>query len=199
MAVGYETCVIFWRVCSFPYQLRDEISFPKHLIANLPKILHLIVINRNEYNTVLCQQISGNFQPWVDHVQPVRVEPAVAFGVDLVVLQDHIPVFIEHPALVSELAGGLAEVILIDKVVASVVRRIDVDHLDLSKIVLPKKFEHLKVVTLNVEIPGVVEVHTAFPVWSKSHICWRICYSHSLTLPRPSELIPLLLPLDNAL
>ena len=199
MAVGYKACIILWRECSFPYQLRDEISFPKHLIANLPKILHLIVINRNEYNTVLCQQISGNFQPWVDHVQPVRVEPAVAFGVDLVVLQDHIPVFIEHPALVSELAGGLAEVILIDKVVASVVRRIDVDHLDLSKIVLPKKFEHLKVVTLNVEIPGVVEVHAALSVRPESHIARSVGDPHSLTLPRPCELIPLLGPLDNVL
>ena len=196
MAVGYETCVIFWRVCSFPYQLRDEISFPKHLIANLPKILHLIVINRNEYNTVLCQQISGNFQPWVDHIQPIRVEP---FGVDLVVLQDHIPVFIEHPTLAPELTRCLTEVILVDKIVARVIRWINVDHLHFAKIVFSKNLEYLKVITLNVEIPCVIEIHTALPVWSKSHIGWRICYSHSLTLPRPSELIPLLLPLDYAL
>ena len=53
--------------------------FSKHLIANLSKVFHLIIINRNEYHTIICQQVSCNFQSWINHIEPIGVKASITF------------------------------------------------------------------------------------------------------------------------
>ena len=49
----------------------------------------------------------------------------------------------------------VAEIVLVDKVVARVVRGVDVDHLDLAVIAALQELQHLKVVALDVDVVGV--------------------------------------------
>ena len=72
-------------------------------------------------------------------------EQAVAFLTPLSAL--NLPLFALHLKIIG-----------IDKVVAGVVRRIDVDHLDLAKIALLQKLEDFQIVALDVEVFGGVPV-----------------------------------------
>ena len=59
----------------------NEIVFSKHFIANFSEVLYLIIINRDKYHTIICQQISCNFQSRINHVEPIGMESAIAFGI----------------------------------------------------------------------------------------------------------------------
>jgi len=44
---------------TLPVDLRNEIPFAEHLIAHFPQVVRLVVINRNEYGTILAKQRAG--------------------------------------------------------------------------------------------------------------------------------------------
>ena len=46
--------IIFALLCMFPYNIRNKIIFAKNLITNFLYISLLIIINRNEDNTIIC-------------------------------------------------------------------------------------------------------------------------------------------------
>lgn len=81
MAIRYILCIIFRCKCSFPYKLCDKITFSKNLITYLLQILNLIVINRDEYHTILGQKVPCHFQSWINHIQPIGMKSTVALGV----------------------------------------------------------------------------------------------------------------------
>ena len=58
-----------------------KLSLSEDLIHYRAKILHLIVIEGHKDGAVLPEQVPREIQPWIHHVQPLRVEPAVRFGV----------------------------------------------------------------------------------------------------------------------
>lgn len=68
----------------------------------------------------------------------------------------------------------LREIILVNKVVACVVRRIYIDHLDLAEIVLTKKLKDVKVVSLDIKILCIVKVDTLLPARAERLVDWRI-------------------------
>lgn len=80
---------------------------------------------------------------------------------------------------------------MINEVISGIVRRIDVDHLHLTHITFLEKFEHSKVISLDVEVLGCVPIDRLFRARAKC-VRNRTC---SLTacflLARPSELIHL--------
>ena len=83
------------------------------------------------------------------------METAVALGIG-----DETVALLVKLSRVGEVFGRrLRKVILIDKVIARVVRRIDIDHLHLVEIGLLQALQHIEVVTLDVEVLRVVEVH----------------------------------------
>ena len=55
---------------------------------------------------------------------------------------------------------ALLEVIVIHEVVARVVRRVDVNHLHLAEVRLLEEFEGFEVVALDIDVLGVVPIHT---------------------------------------
>ena len=81
--------------------------------------MHFMVIYGNKNNPVITQQIRRQAQARVHHVQPVGMKAAhdlrVAFGG----LAGHFPVAFER----------VFKIILVHKIVARIVRRVDVDHL----------------------------------------------------------------------
>ena len=54
---------------------------------------------------------------------------------------------------------GVSEVIGIDKIIAGVVGRVDIDHLHLAVVSRLQQLQDLQVVALDVEVPGGVPVH----------------------------------------
>ena len=91
----------------------------------------------------------------------------------------------------------MAKIIFIDKIISRVVRRIYVNHLDFAQVVLTKKFQHLQIVSLYVEIFGVIEINALFPARTKCHRGRRICKTYGFLFVRPSELITFLGTLNN--
>ena len=80
----------------------------------------LTIINAYQNHPVICQQIFCQLQSWINHIQPIRMETTVAFGV----LHHTVAIFIKLPTIGKVLIRTLSKVILIHKVVAGVVRRI---------------------------------------------------------------------------
>ena len=69
----------------------------------------------------------------------------------------------------------LREVVVINKIIARVVRWVNINHLDLAKISLTDNFQHIKVVTFNVKILRVVKVHASLSTRAKRLCGRRIC------------------------
>ena len=113
----------------------------------------------------------------------------VAFAVLLEVLQEHISVFVIHPALGLKCFRIFLEVVVIHKIIARVVRRIYVYHLDFAQVVFLKQFEHFKVITFDVKVLGIVEIDRLFLARAQRHIRRSIRIMDSFALAGPRELI----------
>ena len=68
------------------------------------------------------------------------MEATVALGVALHGVEDLITVFIKETTVCLEFLLTLREVVVIDEVVTGIIRRVNVDHLDLAEIVLAENF-----------------------------------------------------------
>lgn len=58
-----------------------EILLPKNFIANSAEVMYLIVINRNEYQSIFRERVSCHIQSGVNHVQPIGMEITIAVGI----------------------------------------------------------------------------------------------------------------------
>ena len=112
--------VIFDAVNFLPYNARNEITFAKHFIANISHILILVVVNAYDYQAIIRQQILSKSNPGINHIQPIGMETTVTLGV----LYHTIAVLIKLPTIGKVFICTLSKVILVNKVIAGVVRRI---------------------------------------------------------------------------
>ena len=86
---------------------------------------------------------------------------------------------------------ALSKIIIIHKVIARIVRRVNINHLYLAKIGFAKHLQHLKVIPFDIEVLCVVEIHTLFATRAKGGCSAYIRLPHGLPLVRPSELVSL--------
>ena len=121
------------------------------------------------------------------------METAIALGVG------HKPVafFIILTAIIHIVRRTLGKIVLIDKIIAGVVRRINVDHLDLAQIGFLQELQHFQIIALDVEI---LTVKTAGHSILAHAVCHnraqrcrngRIGRQHGLFLVRPCKLVTL--------
>lgn len=103
------------------------------------------------------------------------MKATIAFSIALHRINQLVPFFIEGTTGCLEVFARLCEIVVIDEVIACVIRRVYVDHLDCAKIVLAENFEHIEVIALNVEIFGVPKIFGGFKVRSKGFVCLCIC------------------------
>lgn len=193
MAIGDEPGIILWGECSFPDKLCYEISFSEQFTADMFQIVLLIVINRNEDYSVICKKVFCDLQARVNHVQPVSVETPVAFGVGY----ETIPQLVKLTGVLKISRFGFCEIVFIHKIVARVVRRVDVYHLDFMQVCLLKAFEDIKIVALDIEIVCLVEVQAFFPAWSERSIDWGIGEVIGSLFVGPGELVSFLRSFNN--
>lgn len=69
-------------------------------------------------------------------------------------------IFIYLTTVLDIIICCLRKFILINKVIACIVWRIDIDHFHLVQIVLAQKLQDIKVVSLDIEILCIVKIHT---------------------------------------
>ena len=121
------------------------------------------------------------------------MKTAIAFGVG----HHAVAFFIILTAVPHVILGALCKVILIDKVIARIVRRINVDHLDLTQIGFLQELQHFQVIALNIKVLTVKTAGCTVLANTISHHrtqrCrdGRICCQHCLFLVRPCKLVTL--------
>ena len=124
------------RIGSFPYDLCDKITFPKHFIAHLFQVCLLVIVNTYKNNAVVGEQVFGDFQPQIHHVQPIGMESPVTFGI----LKKPVALLVKLPTVVDIFIGILCKVVFIHKVVARIVRGINVNHFNFAEICFLQQF-----------------------------------------------------------
>ena len=116
------------------------------------------------------------------------MEAAVALSV----CHEAVALFILLPAVVDILICTLGEVVVLHKVVACVVRRVNVNHLHLAEVILAQEFQHLQVVALNVEVLRGVEVHALLAAGAQCVGGRGVGQSDGVALVGPGELVAFL-------
>jgi hypothetical protein len=74
-------CIVFYSIHILPSNLSNKVSFTKYLDKNFGNIEYFIIINTHKNYPILTEQITCQLEACVHHIQPVRVEAAVRFGV----------------------------------------------------------------------------------------------------------------------
>ena len=121
------------------------------------------------------------------------METPVAFGI----LNKAVALGVKLPAVRKVFVCTLRKIVLIDEIVSRVVRRVYVNHLDFAEIGLLQQLQHVKVITLDVQVFCVVEIDALLPAGAKGRSNRRIRQQDRLLLVRPSELIPFLVPVND--
>lgn len=85
----------------------------------------------------------------------------------------------------------LVEIVGIDKVVAGIVRRVNVNHLHLAEITFLQKLQHFQIVTLNVEIFSGIPVFAFFFAGAQRFANRFVGFHDGSLLAHPCKLIPL--------
>ena len=78
------------------------------------------------------------------------MKATIAFCIALHWVNKLVAFFIEETTGRLEVFTRLREIIIIDEVIACVIGRVYVNHLDCAKIVLAENFEHIKIITFNI-------------------------------------------------
>ena len=179
-------------VSLIPDDRPQVVPFAKNLLADLLQVGDLMFVHVDENGAVLRQQVPGQLQPRVYHIQPVRMEPAAALVVPAQVKQQ-IPLRIVLPAGLGKGAVSHGEVVMIDEAVpAGVIGRIDIDHLHFAQIGFPQQLEHIQIIPLDIEVLCAVKIHALLEAGAQSHGRRSIREQNGAFLARPGELIPLL-------
>ena len=121
------------------------------------------------------------------------MEAAVAFGV----CHHAVAFFVILTAIIHIVRRTLGKIVLIDKVITRIVRRVNVDHLDFAQIGLLQELQHFQIIALDVEVLAVKATGCAILAhaisYNRAQRCrnGRICRQHCLFLIRPCKLVAL--------
>ena len=140
--------------CASANDLGYEVRLTKDLIRNPSQLPDLVVIDRDEDDPVIGQQVSRSFSR--GYIMLSQSEWNRPF--DFRVCDQPRPGLVRLSGLEQVLAVDLGEVVVVNEVVAGVVRRVDVDQLDLAEVRLLEQLERVEVVALDEEVLRGVEV-----------------------------------------
>ena len=105
------------------------------------------------------------------------------------VLDIFIAQFINCSRSLSILIGRHCKVIMINKVITRIVRRININHLYLTQIRLLEKFKHFEVITLNIKVLGIIPIHTILLYRTQRLLNRLQNFGTSCLLANPVELV----------
>ena len=105
------------------------------------------------------------------------------------VLDIFITQFIYCSRSLSILISRHRKIIMINKVITRIIRRININHLYLTQIRLLEKFKHFEVITLNINVLGVVPIHTILLYRTQCFLSRLQNFGTSCLLANPVELV----------
>ena len=181
------------RICSLPNNLCKEILRTENLITHCFKILDFIIVHRNEYHTIITEQITGNFQSRIYHIEPIGVKATVGFCVALHGVIVHLVAHgVKCTIGLFKLFSSPTEIVVIHKIVTCIVGRVNVNHLHAAEICFAKYFEHVEIVALNIEIFSCIEVNRFFATRAQRKFYALVGKTRGSSLVGPGELVALL-------
>ena len=113
------------------------------------------------------------------------MKPSIGVGI----LEQAVFVFVVHSHLLVFFFLRAHEIVGIDEVVAGVVRRVDIDHLDLAEIALLQELEDFQIIALDVEVFGGVPVLAFFHAGAQGLPNWLVGFHDCRLLTDPCELV----------
>ena len=141
-----------------------------------------MVVNADEDDAVFAEEFSGEAEPRVHHVAPVGVVAAVGFGVGATCLAGLLFIVIQR----------IAEGIFVNEIVAGVVWRVDVDHLDLAVVRALEEFQYFEIVTFDVEVLSGIPVNALVFLRTQCSSRRSLRLANGVSFARPSERIAFL-------
>ena len=131
-----------------PYKICNVVFLTEYFITNFSEIGHFYFIYTDKNHPIVPQQIRCQPETRIHHIQPVCVKAAHGLR-------------IRFRSLLRDLfvaRHGVGKIVLIDKVVARIVRWIDINHLHAPEIGGLQQLEHLQIVALYVQVLRFVKV-----------------------------------------
>ena len=171
-----------------PNKTLKKALFAEDLVHQPPKVLHFAVVAGHKDHTIFAKQIPCEVQPRVHHAQPPRMEAAVGVGVGPELLSFRVRL----PGVLEVRLKALRVVVRIDEIFASVIRRVDVDHLHLPQVRLLEKLQNFEVVALDDEVLGRVEVDALLTARPQRPQTRRLDCLEAIRLARPGKPVALL-------
>ena len=92
----------------------------------------------------------------------------------------------------------LSKIICINKIATSIIRRVNINHLDFPKIGFLQQFQHFQIIALDIEVFCGIKVHTFLPARAEGFVDWCIGKKNGLLLVRPSELVAFLFAIHHS-
>ncbi len=181
-----EFCVVLSSF--FPDKLCYKILFPKNLVADFSQRRLFSIINTEKDETGVAQKAFGNRESWIDHCKPVRMETPPAFRI----ADKSSPFFSPFASGYFKFFFGCCKIVFVNEVLARVIRRINVDQLDLAEVGLLEEFQGVQVVTFDEQVLGGVEVYALFSARAQSLGDGGVCGEERLAFARPVELVAFL-------
>jgi len=113
------------------------------------------------------------------------VEAPVGLGV----LEEPVAVSVHLSRVSQVFFPALLEVILINEVLSRVVRGIDIDALDFVEVGFLQYLEGLQVVPFNIQVAGILPVHTLFLDRPQGFVGGQVSKEHGFLFAGPGELL----------
>lgn len=137
----------FWIISSrtsFPRKTSHKILLSKYFIHEFAEIVHLMIIDRDEYDSVISEESTSKEQSRVHHREPIRVIASSGFAIGI-----YTNSILDLSWLVPVGSSSLCVVIWIHEILPRVIWRIDIDTLHGSTIGTREEFQDLEIVSLD--------------------------------------------------
>ena len=85
------------------------------------QIVFLVIIYRNEDNSVVRQKVTGDFQAGIYHVEPIGMKAAIAFSVALHWVNQLVAIIIKGSTGCLEIFARLCKIVIIDEVITGII------------------------------------------------------------------------------
>ena len=137
----------------FPNNLSNKSLFSKHLITKSLQISLLIIINRYKYHAIVSQQVTGKRQTRQHKGEPRGMASTSTTSHRenaLCTLTTYIQAF-------GKFLSSEVELVIIHKAIrASVIRRVDINHLHFAAIRLHQMLQRIQIITTDIYILAIL-------------------------------------------
>ena len=180
-------CLTTWQRFN---KISNKILLPKYLITDGFEVGLFVVVDGDKDNTTVFEKVAGEDQTRVHHIEPVGV---IAGGGFFILGQAHPlqTVLISQVHFICQFFLTHLEFIRINKVLACIVRWVNINHINLAKIRLLQYLEDFKVVPCNKDILRLVKINTFLKIWSESLAGRFTCLRNRSVFADPGKLIGL--------